>query len=67
MPMSNHGEMAGRSPKDRTPRNTHTIQICLPEKEYQQVKSYAAQTEYGSASVWLRHYLREQGIVEAVA
>lgn len=55
--------MAGRKRNDPAPRNTHVIQICVPEDDYYSIHQKAQKTEHKTASVWLRHYLREQGVL----
>lgn len=55
--------MAGRKRNDLAPRNTHVIQICVPEDDYNTIHQMAQNTEHKTASVWLRHYLREQGVL----
>ena len=51
--------MAGRSPKDTTPRNTAVVQICLPKEQVKRLKQVAKASEHKNVSVFLRHHLEE--------
>ena len=51
--------MAGRSPKDESPRNTSVVQVCLPEDQVKQLKKVAKASEHKTVSVWLRAQLQE--------
>ena len=51
--------MAGRSPKDDTPRNTSVVQVCLPKDQAKRLKQVAKASEHKTVSVWLRAQLQE--------
>ena len=51
--------MAGRSPKDDTPRNTKVVQVCLPEDQVRHLKKVAKASKHKTVSVWLRAQLQD--------
>ena len=38
--------MAGRSPKDESPRNTSVVQVCLPKDQAKRLKQVAKASEH---------------------
>ena len=51
--------MAGRSPRDDTPRNTSVVQVCLPKDQAKRLRQVAKASEHKTVSVWLRAQLQE--------
>ncbi len=51
--------MAGRSPKDESPRNTSVVQVCLPKEQARRLKQVAKASKHKTVSVWLRAQLQE--------
>ena len=56
--------MAGRKRDDTGARNNKTLQVCISGPEYESLKRLADQKQT-SVSVFLRHLLRHQGILDA--
>ena len=48
--------MAGRSPKDESPRNTSVVQVCLPKEQAKRLKQVAG---LHRTVGWLRAQLQE--------
>jgi len=55
--------MAGRKHDDKGARNTKTLQVCISGPEYESLKRLADQKQT-SVSVFLRHLLRHQGVLD---
>ncbi len=50
-------DMAGRSPKDESPRNSFTIQVCLPKAAHAELRRLAKKEHDGKVSVAARALL----------
>ena len=50
--------MAGKARDDKTPRTTHTIQVCLADEDVKRLRAVANKHHEGKVSVAARHLLR---------